>query len=144
MKAQINGKRYDTETANFLTITKWTGIACAVYFKKTGEIFLQDLENSKIVVLTADEQEQIQEITSIKERIREIKAFSMSSKIQINPFIRESTKGKLEELEQILKLSASEIVDNAIINEHKDYERKKAERMSAIDEIKKRISGQIL
>ena len=139
MQKQKNGKRYDTATASFLTITKWKGNASAVYLKRTGEIFMENLETNELVILNSKEQEQARTIESIKRRIEEVLDFSLSEKIQINPFIRETTKKRLEELEAVLRLSASEIVDNAILNEFKDYTEKKAERIKALESIRARI-----
>jgi siroheme synthase (precorrin-2 oxidase/ferrochelatase) len=139
MQKQKNGKRYDTTTASFLTITKWKGNASAVYLKRTGEIFMENLDTNELVILNSKEQEQARTIESIKKRIEEVLDFSLSEKIQINPFIRETTKKRLEELEAVLRLSASEIVDNAILNEFKDYTEKKAERIKALESIRARI-----
>lgn len=139
MQKQKNGKRYDTSTASFLTITKWKGNASAVYLKRTGEIFMQDLENDELIILNSKEQEQARTIESIKKRIEEVLDFSLSEKVQINPFIRETTKQKLAELETALRLSASEIVDNAILNDYKEYTEKKAERIEALKSIRARL-----
>lgn len=136
MQKQINGKRYDTESAKFVTITKYNDCACAVYLKKTKELFCQNLESKTIIVLTPQEQTELLKHPEIKKRISEITEFMKAPKIQINPYITLHARAVLTTLAEKKGLSESEIIEKAIIELEKEDNRITALRESAIEKIK--------
>ena len=135
MQKQINGKRYDTESAKFVTITKYQNCACAVYLKKTNELFCQNLESGNIIVLTPQEQRKLLQLPEIKARINEITAFMKAPKVQINPYITLSARAVLTNLAEEKGLSESEIIEKAI-NEFDRAEKRLTDlRKSAIQKL---------
>ena len=136
MQKQINGKRYDTESAKFVTITKYNDYACAVYLKKTKELFCQNLESKTIIVLTPQEQTELLKHPEIKKLISEITEFMKAPKIQINPYITLHARTVLTTLAEKKGLSESEIIEKAIIELEKEDNRITALRESAIEKIK--------
>ena len=137
MQKQINGKRYDTESAKFVTITKYQNCACAVYLKKTNELFCQNLESGSITVLTPQEQGELLQLPEIKARINEITAFIKAPKIQINPYITLSARSILTNLAEEKGLSESEIIEKAINELDKAEKRLTELRKSAIQKIER-------
>lgn len=136
MEKQINGKRYDTDSAKFITVTKHNNVACAVYLKKTGELFCHNLETNVLLPLSEQEQCNLKKQKEIAKRIEEVTKFLKATKTQINPYITIETRAVLQSLSAELGISESEVVEKAIISAKESNERLKELRKSAIEKIK--------
>ena len=136
MRKQINGKRYDTDSAKFVTIIKLNNEAHAVYFKKTNELFCENLERQELKILSEKEQERLKNTPEIKKRIADITSFMRAKKVQINPYITAETRNLLTLLAKEKNLTESEIIELAI-KEFSNSEKKLKElRKKAIESIK--------
>ena len=138
MEKQIKGKRYDTKSAKFITVTKHNNAACAIYLKKTGELFCHNLETNGIIPLSEQEQNNLKKQKEIANRIEEATKFLKATKTQINPYITIETRSILKSLSEELGISESEVIEKAIINAKESNERLKELRKSAIEKIKER------
>ena len=136
MEKQINGKRYDTSSAKFITVTKHNNVACAVYLKKTGELFCHNLEANIILPLSEREQGELKKQKEIAKRIEDATKFIKASKTQINPYITTKTRELLQSLATELGISESEVVERAIIDAKENNERLKSLRRTAIEKMK--------
>lgn len=141
MEKQINGKRYDTSSAKFITVTKHNNVACAVYLKKTGELFCHNLEANIILPLSEREQGELKKQKEIAKRIEDATKFIKASKTQINPYITTKTRELLQSLATELGISESEVVERAIIDAKENNERLKSLRRTAIEKLKAQNSS---
>lgn len=141
MEKQINGKRYDTSSAKFITVTKHNNVACAVYLKKTGELFCHNLEANIILPLSEREQSELKKQKEIAKRIDDVTKFIKASKTQINPYITIKTRELLQSIAAELGISESEVVERAIIDAKEKNEKLKALRISAIEKLEAQSSS---
>lgn len=138
MEKQIKGKRYNTDSAKFVTIIELNNNACAVYLKKTNELFCQNLETEEIIILSPTEQQKILAHNEVRKRIEEITKFMKAQKIQINPYITIQTRQILTSLAEEKGQTESEIVEKAIIELQKEEKRLVGLREKAIENFLRR------